>query len=132
MLHIMAIVSSAMTPRAAPTSDGHFAAMRWETGGEALMPEVFVGGKGLERGPVDVLGTLLHEAGHTPAHARNVKDTSRQGRYHTQRYAEVASQLGLDVKQANTIGWSDTTDTTDTTEEQPPSTPPPSPSSPQP
>jgi hypothetical protein len=93
---------------------GHFAAMRWETGGEALMPEVFVGGEGLARGPVDVLGTLLHEAGHALAHARNVKDTSRQGRYHNQRYAEIARQLGLDVKQAKTIGWSDTTVTEET------------------
>jgi hypothetical protein len=96
---------------------GHFAAMRWETGGEALMPEVFVGGEGLVRGPVDVLGTLLHEAGHALAHARNVKDTSRQGRYHNQRYAEIARQLGLDAKQAGTIGWSDTSVTDETAAE---------------
>jgi hypothetical protein len=88
---------------------GHFAAMRWETGDESPMPEVFVGGEGLARGPVDVLGTLLHEAAHALAHARGVKDTSRQGRYHNQRYAELARQLGLDVQQAKTIGWSNTT-----------------------
>jgi hypothetical protein len=93
---------------------GHFAAMRWETGDESPMPEVFIGGEGLARGPVEVLGTLLHEAAHALAHARGVKDTSRQGRYHNQRYAELARQLGLDVQQARTIGWSDTTVTDET------------------
>jgi hypothetical protein len=32
-------------------------------------PEVLVSGEGLQRGPVDVLGTLLHEAAHGLAHA---------------------------------------------------------------
>src|SRR5438270_13120623 len=64
---------------------GHFAAMRWHhaaasagSSNEAL-PEVFVGGEGLARGPVDVLGTLLHEATHALAFVRDIKDTSRQG-----------------------------------------------------
>lgn len=74
---------------------GHFAAMRWHvpqpaatdeagqngTAAEAQRwAEVFVGGEGLARGPADVLATLLHEAAHALAHARNIKDTSRQGR----------------------------------------------------
>jgi hypothetical protein len=54
---------------------GHFAAMRWQpdpTGqaGDAAavrLPEVFIGGEGLARGPVGVLGTLLHEAAHALA-----------------------------------------------------------------
>lgn len=96
---------------------GHFAAMRWETGGDTPMPEVFVGGEGLARGPVQVLGTLLHEATHALAHARGVKDTSRQGRYHNQRFAELARQLGLDVAQIGSIGWSDTSVTDETAAE---------------
>jgi hypothetical protein len=103
---------------------GHFAAMRWDhdtTSGsdpvngqgesadrrEAL-PEVFVGGEGLALGPVDVLGTLLHEAAHALAHTREIKDTSRQGRYHNRRYAALATELGLTVTDTRTIGWSDT------------------------
>ena len=86
---------------------GHFAAMRWETQ-QDVMPEVFVGGEGLARGPIGVLGTLLHEAAHALAHVREIKDTSRQGRYHNQRYAEMARSLGLDVVQINPIGWSNT------------------------
>ena len=43
---------------------------------------MLVSGEGLQRGPTDVLGTLLHEAAHGLAQARSIQDTSRQGRYH--------------------------------------------------
>jgi hypothetical protein len=75
----------------------------------AGVPEVFVGGEGLRRGPLDVLGTVLHEAAHALAHARGVRDTSRQGRYHNARYAEIARELGLTVDRDPRIGWSLTT-----------------------
>jgi hypothetical protein len=65
---------------------GHFAPHRWQVNG-ADRHEVLVGGEGLHRGPVEVLGTLLHEAAHGLAQARGVQDTSRQGRYHNRRYA---------------------------------------------
>jgi hypothetical protein len=97
----------------APTGSlrlGHFAAMRWrsETPGEALA-EVFVGGEGLARGPIDVLGTLLHEAAHALAHARQIKDTSRQGRWHNARFKTLAEELGIQVTKDPRIGWSPTT-----------------------
>lgn len=75
---------------------GHFAAMRWHhTRGEARLPEVFVGGEGLARGAVDVLGTLLHEAAHALAHVRGIQDCSRQGRYHNRRFQALSTELGL-------------------------------------
>jgi hypothetical protein len=86
---------------------GHYAAMRWSHG-EDQLPEVFVGGEGLRRGAVDVLGTLLHEAAHALADVRGIKDTSRQARYHNRRYAAVARELLLDVAVVGDIGWSDT------------------------
>jgi hypothetical protein len=86
---------------------GHYAALRWSHDGEQLA-EVFVGGEGLRRGAVDVLGTLLHEAAHALADVRGIKDTSRQGRYHNRRYAAVARELLLDVAEVRDIGWSDT------------------------
>jgi hypothetical protein len=55
-----------------------------------------------------VLGTLLHEAAHGLAYARQVSDTSRQGRYHNRRYATLAGELGLDVAHLQPIGWSAT------------------------
>ena len=75
---------------------GHFAPHRWQVHG-ADRHEVLVGGEGLQRGPLDVLGTLLHEAAHGLAQARDVQDTSRQGRYHNRRYATLAHELGLEV-----------------------------------
>jgi hypothetical protein len=55
------------------------------------------------------LGTLLHEAARGLAQARQVQDTSRGGRYHNCRYAQLARELGLDVASVRPIGWSATT-----------------------
>jgi hypothetical protein len=87
---------------------GHFAAARWQVA-DTRRAEVLVSGEGLGRGPVDVLGTLLHEAAHGLADARGVKDTSRQGRYHNRRYARLAGEVGLDVARDPRTGWSQTT-----------------------
>jgi hypothetical protein len=87
---------------------GHFAPHRWQVNG-ADRHEVLVGGEGLQRGPLEVLGTLLHEAAHGLAQARGVQDTSRQGRYHNRRYATLARELGLEVASVKPIGWSATT-----------------------
>jgi hypothetical protein len=87
---------------------GHFAAHRWQVAGNDRH-EVLVGGEGLQRGPTDVLGTLLPEAAHGLAQARGIADTSRQGRYHNRRYAQLARELGLDVTVQAPIGWSATT-----------------------
>jgi hypothetical protein len=87
---------------------GHFAPHRWQVAG-ADRHEVLIGGEGLQRGPVEVLGTLLHEAAHGLAQARGVQDTSRQGRYHNRRYATLARELGLEVTSVQPIGWSATT-----------------------
>ena len=103
---------------------GHFAAMRWsptdttssaedggpdEPVGAAGMAEVFIGGEGLARGPVDVMGTLLHEATHALAHVRGVQDTSRQGRWHNARFKAIAEEVGISVEKDARLGWSPTT-----------------------
>ena len=61
---------------------GHHAPGRWNVAGQQYA-EVMISGEGLRRTPDEVLGTLLHEAAHALAHARGIKDTSRQGRYTT-------------------------------------------------
>lgn len=100
---------------------GYFAAMRWAdpdwqpTDGEdgeraaVRLPEVFVGGEGLARGPAEVLGTLLHEAAHALAHVRGIKDTSRKGRWHNARFKALAEELGIEVTKDPRIDWSSTT-----------------------
>jgi hypothetical protein len=87
---------------------GHFAAARWQVNGQRRA-EVLVSGEGLGRGARDVLGTLLHEAAHGLADARQIQDTSRQGRYHNRRYARLAAEVGLDVAHDPATGWSQTT-----------------------
>ena len=84
---------------------GHFAADRWMRG-EDSVHELFVGGEGLQRGAVDVLGTLLHEAAHSAATARGIKDTSRQGRFHNAKFKAIGEEFGLSLEKDPTIGWS--------------------------
>jgi hypothetical protein len=88
---------------------GHFAASRWRTDGEVTLGDVFVGGDGLSRGAREVLATLLHEAALALADQRQIKDTSRQGRYHNQRFKRLAEELGLQVDHDPTLGLSPTT-----------------------
>ena len=108
---VVIVVASGSDPRSRRLNLGHFAAGRWQLTNPDTptnRAEVLVSGEGLHRGPVDVLGTLLHEAAHGLAHARKISDTSRQGRYHNRRYAALARELGLDVTHAQPIGWSAT------------------------
>jgi hypothetical protein len=69
---------------------------------------VLVSGEGLQRGPVDVLGTLLHEAAHGLAHARTIATPAAKAATPTGRYANLAQELGLDVAHLQPIGWSAT------------------------
>lgn len=87
---------------------GHFAQARWVRG-EERVHELFLGGEGLERGPVATLGTLLHEAAHGVACTRGVKDTSRGGRYHNARFRALAEELGIAVSRDEVMGWTVTT-----------------------
>ncbi|WP_329005699.1 hypothetical protein OHA18_20165 [Kribbella sp. NBC_00709] len=84
---------------------GHFAAGRWQHGEHALA-EVLISGEGLKRPVEEVFTTLLHEAAHALANVREIKDTSRQGRWHNQKFAALASELGLDTTKDPRIGWS--------------------------
>jgi len=92
---------------------GHFAPTRWQHGEQALA-EVLISGEGLKRPVEEVFTTLLHEAAHALANVRGVKDTSRQGRWHNQKFAALASELGLDTTKDPRIGWSPCTLRTET------------------
>ena len=104
---VVMIVASGSGHRPSGLKLGHFAAGRWDVAG-AERPEVLVGGEGLRRGALDVLGTLLHEAAHGLGHARGARTTSRGGRYHNGTYRSLAIELGLTVAQAASHGWADT------------------------
>jgi hypothetical protein len=105
---------------------GHFAALRWSTkAGDR--DELFVGGEGMERGAVDVLGTIIHEAAHGVAHTRQERaaaealkagqdvaaarkahqDTSGKGAvYHNARFKAIAESMGLTIEHDKKIGYS--------------------------
>ncbi|WP_406051538.1 hypothetical protein [Kribbella sp. NBC_00889] len=84
---------------------GHFAPVRWQHG-EQRLAEVLISGEGLKRPVEEVFTTLLHEAAHALADVREIKDTSRQGRWHNQKFAQLAGELGLDATKDPKIGWS--------------------------
>ena len=105
---VLTLGSGALAVTAEEQRPGHFAACRWQHA-QAWIPELIIGGDGLRRGPLDVMATLLHEAAHGLAFTRQIKDTSRQNRYHNGRYRTLATELGLDVAETRAIGWSATT-----------------------
>lgn len=107
--------STTTNPRTSGLVLGHFAALRWQHDGTQLS-EVLVSGEGLKRPAADVFTTLLHEAAHALAFTRGIKDTSRQGRWHNKRFAELANELGLATTKDPKIGWSPSTLRSDTAE----------------
>jgi hypothetical protein len=70
--------------------------------------EVFITSDGLALPPSDLLAIVLREAAYSLASERGVKDTSRQGRYHNQRFKAIAEELGLEVSRDPPFGCSRT------------------------
>lgn len=82
--------------------------------------EMFVAGETLARGASFTLETILHEAAHVLAKVRGVKDTSRQNRWHNQRFRALAEELGLEYPKESAhpqIGFSECLMTPGTKEE---------------
>lgn len=72
-------------------------------------PELFVSGETLGVGAAKTVQTLLHEAAHALARVRDIKDTSRQRRYHNGEFRKLAEELGLtypDERPSDTLGYS--------------------------
>ena len=79
---------------------GSFQASQWEdtdTTGAVLgkRHELVMSSESLARGGKDTLVTLIHEAMHAQAHATGIKDTSRQGRFHNDKFRSLAEGAGL-------------------------------------
>lgn len=67
----------------------------------------------LSRPLYEIAATMLHEMCHQYASVNKMQDTSRGGNYHNKLFKKIAEEHGLQVKQAPTIGWSDTSLTND-------------------
>jgi hypothetical protein len=62
----------------------------------------------LEAKPAErVVGVILHEAAHALGEARGITTTSRQGRYHSSRFAGLAAEVGLcpSKDRPDGLGW---------------------------
>lgn len=105
---VLTIGSGTMGVKPGKQRLGHFAAGRWQRGDDTLA-EMFVSGEGLRRGAADVFTTELHEAAHSLAFVRGIKDTARRGQYHNKKYKTLAEELGLVIEHDQTIGFSITT-----------------------
>ena len=57
---------------------------------------IFIAGETLAQHPARLLETLIHEAAHSVAQTRKVKDVSRQNRYHNKRFRAIAEEMGLE------------------------------------
>jgi hypothetical protein len=76
---------------------GHWWGGRWLADGQ-VRGEVLLAGEALHLPADKVFEVLLHEAAHGLNAARGIKDTSRGGRYHNQRFAETAREVLLTVR----------------------------------
>lgn len=94
-------------------ANGHYAAARWNHYG-ARLSELFLSGESLKRGARATLVTVVHEAAHGANDTREMKDTSRQGRYHNDKFRKTAEEFGLVCTKDAKFGWltsgSDATD----------------------
>ncbi|MGI8685704.1 MAG: DUF6166 domain-containing protein, partial [Acidimicrobiales bacterium] len=86
---------------------GHWWGARWLADGQ-VRGEVLLAGEALHLPADKVFEVLLHEAAHGLNAARGIKDTSRGGRYHNQRYAEAAREVKLHVRATPPYGLAGT------------------------
>jgi hypothetical protein len=102
--HFVVVVATGAEGKKGVTHWGHFAARRWrmreepagaETPAGMYYAEVKISGEGLNRPPIEVLETMLHEVAHALAEARGIKDTSDSGKYHNAKFARLAAEVGL-------------------------------------
>lgn len=63
----------------------------------------------LNRSREEIIATLIHEMCHLYALQNEIQDTSRSGIYHNKKFKEIAENHGLNVQEADKIGWSVTT-----------------------
>lgn len=60
----------------------------------------------LNRSKEAIIATLLHEMCHLYALQNEIQDTSRSGIYHNKKFKAIAEEHGLNIEEADKIGWS--------------------------
>lgn len=77
----------------------------WNDKTENWYHEINMVAEWLNRDPVDVIASLLHEMCHLWNLQRGIQDCSRGGSYHNERFKEVALTHGLLCGHHKTYGW---------------------------
>jgi hypothetical protein len=81
----------------------------WKQGDKAEYYEINLSAEYLTRSDAEIVTTLLHEMVHLCCSQHDIKDTSRSGTYHNERFKAAAEARGLNVTQNDKYGWHDTT-----------------------
>lgn len=77
--------------------------------GTTEMHEIAMSAEYMNRDWIQVMQTLHHEMIHLYCHINNIKDTSRNGRYHNGKFKEQCEKHGFEYKITSpdkSIGWS--------------------------
>lgn len=74
--------------------------------GQAERYNINISADYLDRSKEQIISTLIHEMCHLYALQKEIKDTSRSGIYHNKKFKEIAESHGLNVLEADKIGWS--------------------------
>lgn len=105
------IVTGRRRSKSEMTTRGSHCSESWKVAGtEGRLAEVWISGERLADGATAVVNTLIHEAAHALAKAREIEDTSNRGRYHNAKFAALAKEMGLTPPSASagpTMGYSD-------------------------
>lgn len=78
--------------------------------------EITVTADYLDRDPVDIAATLLHEMIHLYNRMHDINDCSRGGKYHNKKFKTAAESHGLICEKNSTYGFSQTEATEETAE----------------
>ncbi|MDR0325032.1 MAG: SprT-like domain-containing protein [Oscillospiraceae bacterium] len=82
---------------------------RWKEGDKAAYYEINLSAEYLTRSDVEIVTTLLHEMVHLYCSEHGIKDTSRSGTYHNEKYKTAAEAHGLTITYNDKYGWHDST-----------------------
>ena len=83
----------------------HASKGRWATREGGVVHEVMLYAEHLNREPVDIAETIMHECVHLHNFTLDVKDTASGGYRHNAEFADAATAMGFDVAKAEGIGY---------------------------
>lgn len=84
---------------------GYFQACQWLNGHKADIHTFHISSMILNSKPENVLETVVHESVHSLCQARDIHDTSRNGKYHNRKFKALAEEVGLVCEPDKRIGW---------------------------